>query len=86
MRPLLFACLALLAACGPGARESAEPGPFPALVSIAAINARAEGITIDDGTTGAVVARLARLRARAALVDGAPVDDATRARLAELEN
>jgi hypothetical protein len=84
--PALLLLTMLVAACdapadlGPAARTQASPDPV--LLPLDGLLAQATGAAITPATAGGLAARAARLRARAAAMQG-PVQDAdTRARLA----
>lgn len=65
----------LLLACGGG------DDPYPTLIPLEEVTARAATLQTDAGTPDAVAARAADLRARAAALRGPVIDPATRARL-----
>lgn len=85
----LLASLALCMGCaappglGPVLRAEGNPGaPAPVILPLDQVIAQASGAAITPATTAGVAGRAARLRARAAAMQGPVQDDATRARLA----
>ena len=97
MRALALALIPLLAGCsdfpdlGGAVSPAAATAPAPRLVPIeglilAAIGPSRPGEPLDAAaalaaTTGSMAARVAALKARAAILRGAPVDETTRSKL-----
>ncbi len=94
MRPSLALVLTAALAAGvmPGAcapfpdldetiTAEARRAPYPDLVPLEGLQARAEATRIDPGTAQTIEARAARLRDRAARLRGSVIDSRTRARM-----